>query len=402
MVVAVALVLGWWSKARCLGDGGWEGGEQFHRYCYSDLVALWLRPGLAEGGIPYLDQPLEYPPLIGAQLWATALVTRAGGGGAATFYNLNAALNAAFVVATLALLRRLQLPTSRQLWWAAAPPLVLYASLNWDALPVLLLVLAVVLHVAGRDAAAGVAAGLGAAAKLFPVLLVPLVVIARLRQRDLGAAATHAGGAAAAWAVVNVPLALVAVEGWSRFFHLNRERGANSATLWALAAELDLVRLDRSALNRASALAFAAGALLILALGGRRRPPAATWSLLLPVLAWFLLTNKVFSPQYDVWLVPLLALLLPGTAPFAAFVAADLAVFTTEFAYLGARAGVGPDLGFGGLGAAIVFRAAVLVWIIVVSLRRPTPGPPAAGPGCSAPGVEPHPGVEPGLGQLHP
>ena len=402
VVVGVALLLGWWSKARCLGDGGWEGGEQFHRYCYSDLVALWFRRGLAEGHIPYLDQPLEYPPLIGAQLWVTALVTRALRGGVIAFYNLNAGLNAALVVATLGLLRRLQLPPSRQLWWAAAPPLVLYASLNWDALPVLLLVLAVVLHVAGRDTAAGVAAGLGAAAKLFPALLVPMVVAARLRQRQVGAAAAHAGGAALAWAVVNVPLGLVAPEGWSHFFRLNRERGANSATLWALAAELDLVRLDRSTLNRASAVAFAAGALIILTVGVRRRSPAVTWSLLLPVLAWFLVTNKVFSPQYDLWLVPLMALLLPGPAPFAVFVVADLAVFTTEFAYLGARAGVGPDLGFGPLGAAVVFRAAVLVWVIVVSLRRPTPGRPAADPGRSAPGVDPHPGVDRRPRQLHP
>ncbi|MBW3642808.1 MAG: DUF2029 domain-containing protein, partial [Actinobacteria bacterium] len=296
-VLALALVLGWWSKARCVFDGGWEGGEQFHGYCYSDLVALWSGRGLAEGRIPYIDQPLEYPPLIGAQMWVTALVNRALAGGLIGFYNLNAGVNAAFAVGTLAVLRRLRLPASRQLWWAGAPPLVLYASLNWDPLPVLLLVLAVALHLAGRDGAAGVAAGLGAAAKLFPVLLVPLVVAARLRQSDGPAAARHVAGAAVAWASVNLPLALVAPEGWGRFFEVNRDRGASGATLWAVAGELDLVALDPTALTRASAGAFAAGALLVLAIGLRRRCPATTWSLLLPLLAWFLVTNKVFSPQ---------------------------------------------------------------------------------------------------------
>ena len=395
------LVLGWWLKVRCLGNGGWEDGEQFHAYCYSDLVALWFGRDLADGRIPYIDQPLEYPPLIGAQVWVTALAARASGGGVAAFYNLNAGFNAAFVLATLALLRRLRLPTSRQLWWAGAPPLVLYAFLNWDPLPVLLLVCAVVLHVGGRDTAAGVAAGLGTAAKLFPALLVPLVVITRLRQRNVLAAAGHAGGAALAWAAVNVPLALVAPEGWRRFLELNRDRGANFATLWALADELNVVRLDRAALNRASAVAFALGALAVLAIGLRRRAPAATWSLLLPVLAWFLVTNKVFSPQYDLWLLPLLALLLPRAAPFVAFVAADLAVFASEFAYLGQRAGFGPDLGYWPLAGAVTLRASVLVWIIVVSLRRPTPGPPAATSARSAPRAEPHAGVEGRLGQLN-
>lgn len=400
MVVTLALVLAWWSKARCLGDGGWEGGEQFRGYCYSDLVALWSSRGLAQGQIPYIDQPLEYPPLIGAQMWVAALVARAWDGGALAFYNVNAALNAAFVVVTLALLRRLQLPTSRQLWWAGGPPLVLYAFLNWDPLPVLLLVLAVVLHVAGRDAAAGVAAGLGAAAKLFPALLVPLVVFARLRQGDLRAAVRHVLGAAAAWAAVNVPLALVAPEGWSRFFELNRDRGASGATLWALGAQLGVARLDGAALNRVSAVAFAAGALMVALIGVRRRSPAATWSLLLPVLAWFLLTNKVFSPQYDLWLLPLLALLLPGAAPFAAFVAADLAVFAAEFAYLGDRAGLAPSVGYGPLGAAVAFRAIVLVWIIFATLRQPVPGPRAPARDGSAPRVEPHAGFDHRPGQL--
>lgn len=377
VVVGVALVLGWWSKGHCIFDGAWGGGEQFRQYCYSDLVALWSGRGFADGRIPYIDQPLEYPPLTGLQMWSTALVTRAWGGGLLVFYNLNAGLNAAFVVATLSILRRLKLPTSRQLWWAGAPPLVLYASLNWDPLPVLLTVLAVALHVEGRDGAAGVAAGLGAAAKLFPVLVVPLVVAARLRQRNWRAAGHHIGGAAVAWAAVNVPLAFVAPEGWSRFFEVNRERGASWSTLWAVADQLGGVALDRQALNRASALAFAAGALAVLVIGLRRRRPATTWTLLLPLLAWFLVTNKVFSPQYDLWLVPLLALLLPRVAPFGVFVVADLAVFAAEFGYLGGRAGWEPPLGYGLLGVAVVLRAAALVWIIVASLRGPGIGPPA-------------------------
>ena len=400
MVVTLTLVLAWWSKARCLGDGGWEDGEQLRGYCYSDLVALWSGRGLDQGQVPYIDEPLEYPPLIGAQIWVTALVARAWGGGVVAFYDVNAAVNAAFVVLTLALLRRLQLPTGRLLWWAAGPPLVLYAFLNWDPLPVLLLVLAVVLHVSGRDGAAGVAAGLGAGAKLFPALLVPLVVVARLRQGDVRGAVAHAVGATVAWAAVNVPLALVAPQGWSRFFQLNRERGASGATLWVLADELDLVRLDGAALNRASAVVFAAGAIAVAVIGLRRRSPAATWSLVLPVLAWFLLTNKVFSPQFDLWLLPLLALLLPGAAPFTAFVVADLAVFAAEFTYLGERAGFGPSLGYGPLGAAVAFRAGILLWIIFVALRQPEPGPPAPARNGSAPRAEPHAGLEHTLGQL--
>lgn len=365
----LALLIGWWLGARCVLDGDWEGGEELRRYCYSDAVALWFTHGLADGRIPYIDDPLEYPPLIGAQIYLAALITRALRGGAFAFYNVNALFNAAFLLATLALFRRLQTPTIRQLWWSAAPTMVLFAFLNWDALPVFLLVLAVTLHVSGRDATAGVASGLGAAAKLFPALLVPLVVIARLRQGDRRAAARHVVGAGAAWAVVNLSLALLSFDGWKRFFEFNRDRGTNFATLWAVAGKLDLFALEPAALNLVSAVAFAVGATLIVIVGVRRLRPPAMWGLVLPVLAWFLVTNKVFSPQYDLWLLPLLVLLLPRTAPFAAFLAVDLAVFLTEFAYLAGRAGAGPGLGYAPLGAAVVCRSVVLLWLVIVSLR---------------------------------
>ncbi len=373
MTALLALLLSWWLGARCVLDGDWEGGEELTRYCYSDAVALWFTHGLADGRIPYVDDPLEYPPLIGAQTYLAASMARAFGGGAFAFYNVNALFNAAFLLATLALFRRLQAPPIRQLWWAAAPTMVLYAFLNWDALPVFLLVLAVTLHVSGRDAAAGVASGLGAAAKLFPALLVPLVVIARLRQGDRPAAARHVVGAAAGWAVVNLSLALLSFDGWKWFFEFNRDRGANFATLWAVAGEVDLFVLGPPVLNLVSAVAFAVGATLIVIVGVRRLRPAATWGLVLPILAWFLVTNKVFSPQYDLWLLPLLVLLLPRAAPFAAFLAVDLAVFLTEFAYLAGRAGVG----YAPLGAAVVCRSVVLLLIVIVSLRRPASAPAA-------------------------
>lgn len=369
----LALVVAWWLKARCVADGDWEGGEQLTDHCYTDVVALWFTHGVADGAVPYLDDRLEYPPLIGAQVYVTAAMTRAFGGGAFAFYNINALFNAAFLVGTLAVLRRLHVPATRQLWWTLAPTVVLYAFVNWDALPVFLLVLAVALHLSGRDAAAGVAVGLGTAAKLFPALIVPLVVIARLRQRKGSAAARHLIGAGAAWAMANLPVALVSFEGWSWFFEFNRERGANFATLWAVAAEVDLLALEPGVLNVVSAVAFAAGALLIVVVGLGRLPPGGTWGLVLPLLAWFLVTNKVFSPQYDLWLLPLLVLVLPRAAPLAAFLAADLAVFLTEFAYLAERAGVGPSVGYAPLGAAVVFRSTVLLWIVVGSLRRSTP-----------------------------
>ena len=60
-----------------------------------------------------------------------------------------------------------------------------------------------------------------------------------------------------------------------------------------------------------------------------RWPAFPRWTLAFPLLVVFLLTNKVYSPQYGLWLVPLFALLLPHLRAFVAFSVADVAVFVT-------------------------------------------------------------------------
>ena len=66
-----------------------------------------------------------------------------------------------------------------------------------------------------------------------------------------------------------------------------------------------------AAINGLSLALFLAACLAIcaVALGAPRRPRLAQLCLLIVVA--FLLTNKVYSPQYSLWLVPLAVLAVP-------------------------------------------------------------------------------------------
>ncbi|MDQ3973908.1 MAG: thiamine pyrophosphate-dependent enzyme, partial [Actinomycetota bacterium] len=165
LVCLATVLVGWWSKARCL-DGGWTAGEQYLEWCYTDVYPLWYAERLDAGAVPYLDHPVEYPVLTGAQMWAAAQAAQRfpPPARARVFYHVTAALGAVFAVGVLALLGWAGLGPARAAWWAAAPTLAAYAFLNWDPAAVFLLTLAVVLHLRGHDGWAGVAAGLGAAA----------------------------------------------------------------------------------------------------------------------------------------------------------------------------------------------------------------------------------------------
>jgi len=367
----LTLLAGWWSKARCLGDGGWENSEQYLGWCYTDIFPLWGSERLNEGARPYLDHPVEYPVLTGAQMYLGQQVAELADEDqrSRVFFHATAVSNAVLSLVVLGLIAAAGAPRRRLTWWALAPALAVYAFLNWDPLAVALLTGAVLAHLRGRELTAGVLAGLGVAAKLIPGVVIPLIIAARLAQRRPRDAVLHGAGAAGAWLVVNLPIIVVAPDGWRRFFELNRERVANFDSLWYVVqqqfrnGEQFLV----STVNLWSAAIFLAGVAVIVAVGTRRRDPSGWWALSLPILCWFLVTNKVYSPQYTLWLLPLAALSLRRLAPYVAFLLSDFLLFLIEFPFLAGVSGEPGAPSFDLFAIALVIRYGMLLWITVES-----------------------------------
>jgi hypothetical protein len=87
------------------------------------------------------------------------------------------------------------------------------------------------------------------------------------------------------------------------------------------------------------------------------------------MLVIFLLTSKVYSPQYGLWLLPWFALTMPELRWFVAFEAADIAVFLTRFAWFARTSDLG-GLPLGAFEVAILVRTAILIACLVVWIRR--------------------------------
>jgi hypothetical protein len=140
-------------------------------------------------------------------------------------------------------------------------------------------------------------------------------------------------------------------------------------------------------INVASAGLLVAGGAWVWVAKRRREPDFPRWQLAFPFLVLFLLLGKVYSPQFSLWLLPWLVLVLPDSRPdswpgarrFLAFEAADVAVFLTRFSFFGEHTGIGgvPQWVFE---TAVVIRAAVLVWCVVGWVREPSRRLPADGP----------------------
>lgn len=172
-----------------------------------------------------------------------------------------------------------------------------------------------------------------------------------------------------------------------RFVALNQERGADWDSLYFALSKLrtpdDSLRntllglvLDTaqapgeppSVLNRAVAVSFVLSlvAICLLALRARRRPRVP--QLLFLVLVAFLLTNKVFSPQYTIWLLPLAVLARPRWRPFLAWQATEALVLFTRFYYF-ISFGADQGIDYGWFLTAVLLRDLALLVLAALVVR---------------------------------
>jgi uncharacterized membrane protein len=291
---------------------------------------------VVDGRVPYRDFFMEYPP--GA---LPVFLPPAAFGSShynAAFKGLMALCGVATLVLVAVVLVRLGVSTARL--WAAA---VLFAlspialgpiSLNtYDAWPALLTIAALALLLSGRDVAAFALLAAAFAAKVYPVVIIPpaAIFVWRTRGRDLALRAL--GVWAAVSALFVVPFLVLAAHGLAESFRAQAARslqvesldgsllavadrlGLYSATVvhrTGHAVSYDLVGSLPETLAALSSIAQALAVLSVawLYLRGRDDPLRLALAFA-AAIAGFLAFTRFFSPQYLVWLVPLVLLLEP-------------------------------------------------------------------------------------------
>jgi uncharacterized membrane protein len=334
--------LGLLNKAACRA-GAWNiGVERYQAHCYTDIYPLYFSRGLSAGQVPYLDHPLEYPVLIGAAMqaaaWTVRLISNPYIRGR-EFFDVTSAGLALCAIAGVLATAYLAGPSRRwtALLVALSPGLILAAFVNWDMIAMALTATAMAAWAAKRGVLAGVLFGLAIATKFYPIVLIGALFLLCLRAGRLRAFGVTASSAAVAWLVVNVPVAIASITGWSLFYRLNSTRGADWGSVWYF-FETErwpvLGSTSLGTLNRVSLLLFAVACVLIglLVLAAPRRPRLPQVFFL--VLASFLLVNKVWSPQYVIWLVPLVVLARPRLWSYLLWQVAEVGYFFAIWAYL--------------------------------------------------------------------
>lgn len=406
-LTALAFTLGMLGKQVCADDSWQHEKRRYSHGCYSDIPYLYTARDLDDLRWPYdgeqampgeRPRTLEYPVGISYVAWGTAWLTRELHGvdrdavpandpmshrdlpaEQLTYTVLNSVLLAGAALVAVALLAR---AAGRRVWDVAAfavlPPLALTGIVNWDLLAVACVAGVMWAFSRGDPVMAGLLAGVGTALKLYPVLLLGVLVLLLLRDRRVRDAVLSVGAAVVAWLLLNLPAMWTGWEQWRVFFDANADRGADLGSLWLLAERVSGHEVGAATINTVSAvllvLACAAVAVLVL-----RAPVTPRFSQVgfLVVLA-FVLVNKVYSPQYVLWLLPLAVLARPRWRDLLVWAAGEALYFWAVWWYLGGFL-AGAD---GESAPAYVFAIAVrvatqlwLAWWVLDDVRHPERDP---------------------------
>jgi len=373
LLVAIASLLSFSKFDHCFKTN-WATPDVYVHACYSDLPALFGARDLIDKKWPYssAQNAVEYPPLTGVVMWATALVTPHGDNAYRYYFLINALLIAFLFAGSAIILSRMK----PEFWYLfpLSPAVILSLYINWDLWAVITALASIYWFDKNEHTKSALALGVSIATKFFPIVLLAPVALILFRRRQVGRIFQYVAISLGTWILINAPFIFFTTEGWWRFFKLNGERTADFGSLWYA---LQLLGINVSNLNSISLVTFFIGiaAFAVYFFGTEKTPSLASVAFM--VVAIFTLASKVYSPQYVLWLTPLAILALRGLKDRKEFwiwqgaeVLYHLAVWQYLAEFAGSRFGLAPKA----YAVATLIRIAATIYFAVrVSTRSKAP-----------------------------
>ncbi len=282
---------------------------------YSDIVSIYYQVFITrermygDGAIPYHDYFLEYPPLVGYLWLVSGIVSLAFEypWNVLAHYLVHGLVLGVCIVASIYLLGVLgellgvEDPWRRSILAALLPSTIIYGIYNWDFLALCPLLAAYTLLAAGRHRLAGVFFGLAVAGKLYPLAVLPAIIRVYGRRGVIAVVYALATAAGLSAIIVVEPTAALRIVEYHSGWYIEGS--------WLLLLAHDpwdpIVRSISKIL-----MAFMFIVPLLLPVRPNNAADAVKSGVI--TIGLLLLTSYVYTPQMNILVAPLMALLLPA------------------------------------------------------------------------------------------
>lgn len=286
---------------------------------YSDIVSFWYR-GFDLLRIPYVEVGFEYPPLAGFLTYLSALL----GSNVLTYYTIFSLVILVFYLVLIEVVMRICAEKGIGLEYVLiflclSPSMILYSIYNFDLIFAALLMVSIYLLKRGRLSSSALVFSLTALVKLINLIALPFVLT---HIRGLGRQVKYLLISLGLFGAVNAILWVMNPAFIDETYFYHARWGLENAWFLILFPDQDSWRVAKLF----SALLLGYGLLKVYVLDR-----VEVFSQVFMVLAVFLLSSFVFTPQMAIWLLPFLAIMRRIPIPYFAFELSNAAIILLWF-----------------------------------------------------------------------
>ncbi len=320
-------------------------------------IGPWAKQAF-EPGLPYVDKVVEYPVIIGMMMH---LATQFGTKGYLLLHYILLFICA--IISTYYLYKLCNLFGKSKknifIFWIFTPTFLWFSFYNWDIIAVMFSILALYNYQRKNDITASIFLGLGVATKMYPILILFPVLL----HRDIKGWVKNGIAFAASFLFVNAYFMISRFAGWYATYGFHSKRMPNIDSIWWLLMQL-FPELKVRTVNLVTLILFA---LVYILLNARFRRLNPVFLSMNSILA-FLIINKVFSPQFLLWVLPFFALYPIRLKEFYALEASNLLVLFFTLTHIFSKMDITIWLYLSGI--FVILRHILLIMILTKNVRH--------------------------------